>query len=85
MVVCGVSEEETLRGYDATPDRSLAFILTVLLVAGLAAWCISRVIRRTLASAGAACDRGSGPGPRVHGATAISKASPPLHKTGPKL
>ena len=34
VVVCGVPEEETLQGHDATRNRSLAVILAVLLVAG---------------------------------------------------
>lgn len=45
VVVSGVPEEETLQGYYATRNRSLAFILAVLLAAGLAAWRVSRGIR----------------------------------------
>ena len=45
VVVSGVAEEETLQGYYATRNRSLAVILAVLLVAGLAAWRVSRGIR----------------------------------------
>jgi len=45
VVVSGVPEEETLQDYYATRNRSLALILAVLLVAGLAAWYVSRGIR----------------------------------------
>jgi len=45
VVVSGVPEDETLQDYYATRNRSLALILAVLLVAGVAAWRVSRGIR----------------------------------------
>jgi PAS domain S-box-containing protein len=45
VAVSGVPEDETLRDYHATRNRSLALILLVLLAAGLAAWRVSRGIR----------------------------------------
>lgn len=45
LVASGLPEEETLQGYHATRNRSLALILAVLLVAGVAAWRVSRGIR----------------------------------------
>ncbi|MBK8863990.1 MAG: HAMP domain-containing protein [Betaproteobacteria bacterium] len=45
VAVSGVPEDETLRDYRATRNRSQALILVVLLAAGLAAWRVSRGIR----------------------------------------
>ena len=67
LVASGVPEEETLQGYYATRNRSLALILAVLLVAGVASWRISRSIRlpiQGLAEAARSVARGD-PVPRA--------------------
>ncbi len=61
VVVSGVAEDETLLGYRQARDRSLTVIAVVLTLAGLAAWRVSRGIRRpiqALAAAARALSRG---------------------------
>jgi signal transduction histidine kinase len=48
VVVSGVAEDETLRGYREARNRSLMVIVAVLFLAGLAAWRVSRGIRRPI-------------------------------------
>jgi signal transduction histidine kinase len=61
VVVSGVAEDETLLGYYQARDRSLTVIAAVLILAGLAAWRVSRGIRQpiqALAAAARALSRG---------------------------
>jgi signal transduction histidine kinase len=61
VVVSGVAEDETLLGYRQARDRSLMVIAAVLILAGLAAWRVSRGIRQpiqALAAAARALSRG---------------------------
>ncbi len=61
VVVSGVAEDETLLGYQQALDRSLMVIAAVLILAGLAAWRVSRGIRQpiqALAAAARALSRG---------------------------
>jgi len=54
VVISGVAQEETLQAYDMTRNRSLAGIVMVLAIAGLAAWRVSRGIRRPIQGLAAA-------------------------------
>ena len=54
MVVSAVAEDETLRAYRQARDRSLMVIAAVLILAGLAAWRVSRGIRRPIQALAAA-------------------------------
>ena len=73
FVVSALPEAQTLAGYHASRDRSLAAIAGVLLLAGLAAWRVSRAILVPIqALAGAAHSR------------AVGVASAPAPETGPR-
>ena len=73
FVVCALPEAQTLAGYRASRNRSLAAIALVLLLAALAAWRVSRAILVPIrALAGAARNRAAG------------VASAPAPETGPR-
>jgi signal transduction histidine kinase len=54
VVVSSVAEDETLLGYRQARDRSLMVIAAVLILAGLAAWRVSRDIRQPIQALAAA-------------------------------
>ncbi len=73
FVVCALPEAQTLAGYHASRNRSLAAIALVLLLAALAAWRVSRGILVPIgALAGAARSRAAG------------GVSAPAPETGPR-
>jgi len=63
VIVSALPEQETLQGYYATRNHSLAVIAAVMLVAGLAAWRVSRGIRRPVQGLAAAARAMASGGP----------------------